>query len=158
MKVDDTLVDLILKSLLQKWFLALKRKEIDNFYFIAAEINESFKLNSEIVLVLHRFNLQSLVTYEVCHNLAHSYCNLFSKFLLVSCVICYCQMQRNLWADMMFLKLKTKGFRFQIHLSEKIYYQHEILYYPLVQISKNVNIGTAFHILKKQYSCRHNIQ
>lgn len=28
-------------------------------------------------------------------------------------------MQRNLWADMMFLKLKTKDFRFQIHLSEK---------------------------------------
>ena len=69
MKVDDTLVDLILKSLLQKWYLALKRKEIDNFYFLAAEINESFKLNSEIVLVLHRFNLQSLVTYEVFHNL-----------------------------------------------------------------------------------------
>lgn len=52
--------------------------------------------SSEIVLVLHCFNLQSSVTYEVSHNLILIVTDLFSKFLLVYCVICDCQMQRNL--------------------------------------------------------------
>lgn len=90
-RVDDTLVDRILKGLLQKWYLALKRKEINSFYFLGAEINESFKLNSEIVLVLHRFNLQSLVTYEVCHNLIlivihfRNFCLFTVLYVIVKC-------------------------------------------------------------------------